>query len=100
MFKQKKWGSRRLKWALATLVTGLLAGALGPFGLEAAASSVSGQPIIVVSREAGSGTRQAFVELAKVQDAQGDDNITVEADVLNTTGGVLQVVAGNPAAIG
>ena len=56
MFKQKKWGSRRLKWVLATLVTGLLAVALGPFGLEAAAaSSVSGQPIIVVSREAGSG---------------------------------------------
>lgn len=101
MFMQKKWESRRLKWALATLVTGLLAGVLGPLGLEAAAaSSVSGQPIIVVSREAGSGTRQAFVELAKVQDAQGDDNITVEADVLNTTGGVLQVVAGNPAAIG
>ena len=101
MFKQKKWGSRCLKWALATLVTGLVSGVLGPFGLEvAAASSVSGQPIIVVSREAGSGTRQAFVELAKVQDAQGDDNITVEADVLNTTGGVLQVVAGNPAAIG
>ena len=101
MFKQKKWGSRCLKLALATLVTGLVAGGLEPFGLEvAAASSVSGQPIIVVSREAGSGTRQAFVELAKVQDAQGDDNITVEADVLNTTGGVLQVVAGNPAAIG
>ena len=101
MFKQKKWGRWRLKWALAILVTGILAGALGPFGLvAAAASSVSGQPIIVVSREAGSGTRQAFVELAKVVDAQGDDNITVEADVLNTTGGVLQVVAGNPAAIG
>ena len=44
MFKQKKWGSRRLKWALVTLVTGLLTGALGPFGLEAAATgSVSGQ---------------------------------------------------------
>ena len=101
MFKQKNWGSRCLKWALATLVTGLVAGGLEPFGLEAAAaSSVSGQPIIVVSREAGSGTRQAFVELAKVVNAQGDDNITVEADVLNTTGGVLQVVAGNPAAIG
>ncbi|MDO4431916.1 MAG: substrate-binding domain-containing protein [Aerococcaceae bacterium] len=58
------------------------------------------QPIIVVSREAGSGTRGAFVDIVEVKDANGDDNITVEADVLNGTSGVMQVVAGNPNAIG
>lgn len=63
-------------------------------------ASVEGKPIIVVTREAGSGTRGAFVELAEIVNHQGDDNITVEADVLNTTGGIVQMVAGNPSAIG
>ena len=65
-----------------------------------AQAEVSGKPIIVVTREAGSGTRGAFVELAEIVDVNGDDNITVEADVLNTTGGILQMVAGNLSAIG
>ena len=71
--------------------------ALAPF--QAVAAQI-GESIIVVSREAGSGTRAAFAELAGVVDEHGDDAITVEADVLNTTGGVMQVVAGNKAAIG
>ncbi|MCW6665752.1 substrate-binding domain-containing protein [Aerococcaceae bacterium NML191219] len=58
------------------------------------------QPIIVVSREVGSGTRGAFVDIMKVVDEHGDDAITVEADTLNGTSGVMQTVAGNPDAIG
>lgn len=58
------------------------------------------EPIIVVSREAGSGTRGAFVELMHIVDEYDDDAITVEADTLNGTSGVMQTVAGNPNAIG
>lgn len=58
------------------------------------------EPIIVVSREVGSGTRGVFVDIMKIIDDNGDDAITVEADVLNGTSGVMQTVAGNPAAIG
>lgn len=58
------------------------------------------ETMIVVSRELGSGTRGAFVDLVGVEDEHGDDAITVEADVLNSTSGVLQTVKGNKFAIG
>ena len=55
--------------------------------------------IHVVSREDGSGTRSAFVELTGVEDDNGD-NTTVEAEIANRTDAVLTTVAGNEAAIG
>ena len=55
--------------------------------------------IHVVSREDGSGTRGAFVELTGVEDDNGD-NTTVEAEIANRTDAVLTTVAGNEAAIG
>lgn len=55
--------------------------------------------IHVVSREDGSGTRGAFVELTGVEDENGD-NTTVEAEIANRTDAVLTTVAGNEAAIG
>ena len=55
--------------------------------------------IYVVSREDGSGTRGAFVELTGVEDDNGD-NTTVEAEIANRTDAVLTTVAGNEAAIG
>lgn len=61
---------------------------------------VDQEAINVVSREAGSGTRDAFVEKMKVIDDKGDDITTVEADVQNSTNGVMQYVAGNPRGIG
>ncbi|MGX7349540.1 substrate-binding domain-containing protein [Dolosicoccus paucivorans] len=61
---------------------------------------VDKEAINVVSREAGSGTRDAFVEEVHVVDDQGDDMTTVEADVQNSTNGVMQYVAGNPRGIG
>ena len=85
---------------LATIVASALLSVSLVGSTVQASSNLSGQSIIVVSREAGSGTRGAFVELAQITDQYGDDNLTVEADVLNTTGGVMQVVASNPAAIG
>lgn len=55
--------------------------------------------IHVVSREDGSGTRGAFVELTGVEDDNGD-NTTVDAEIANRTDAALTTVAGNEAAIG
>lgn len=69
----------------------------------AAGASASG-PITVISREDGSGTRGAFIELFGVEekDENGDkvDNTTVEAEISNSTEVMIQSVAGNPSAIG
>ncbi|HWR23386.1 MAG TPA: substrate-binding domain-containing protein [Feifaniaceae bacterium] len=62
------------------------------------------QDIIVVSREEGSGTRGAFIELmgVEVKDADGNkvDMTTVEAQITNDTAVMLTTVAGNPYGIG
>ena len=51
-------------------------------------------PIVVIGREAGSGTRDAFEELLEVKDA------CVYAQELDSTGAVLAKVASTPGAIG
>jgi len=57
-------------------------------------------PISIVSREEGSGTRGAFVELFDVEDADGNDATTIEAIIGNGTSGVRAAVAGDEFAIG
>lgn len=59
-------------------------------------SEVGGEnmPIVVVGREAGSGTRGAFEEILKVEDA------CVYANELDSTGAVMAKVASTPGAIG
>ncbi len=52
------------------------------------------QPIVVVGRESGSGTRGAFEELNGIQDK------CVYANEINSTGGVMAKVASTPGAIG
>lgn len=52
------------------------------------------KPIVVVGREAGSGTRDAFEELVDVKDSCKYSN------EINSTGGVLAKVASTPGAIG
>ncbi|WP_124058243.1 substrate-binding domain-containing protein [Vaginisenegalia massiliensis] len=56
--------------------------------------------INVISREEGSGTRGAFVEIVGVVNDKKDDMTTDTADIQNGTSGVMQAVAGNPQAIG
>lgn len=67
------------------------------------ASGVSGA-ITVISREDGSGTRGAFVELTGVEEkndaGEKVDNTTAEAEIANKTAVVLTSVAGNESAIG
>lgn len=67
------------------------------------ASAPSGT-ISVLSREEGSGTRGAFVELFGVEEENADgekvDNTTVDAQVTNSTAVMMTTVAGDPQAIG
>ena len=62
------------------------------------------QDIVVVSREDGSGTRGAFIELFGVEQKDADgkkvDYTTLDAEIVNSTSVVLQTVSGNDAAIG
>lgn len=77
----------------AVLSAGLMAASLtGCAGGE--------RKIMVVSREDGSGTRSAFVELMEVVDADGKDATTPSAEINNSTNGVMMSVSGNPDAIG
>lgn len=60
--------------------------------------------ISVNSREDGSGTRGAFIELFGVEEKAADgtkvDNTTVEANITNSTAVMMTSVAGDPYAIG
>lgn len=55
--------------------------------------------ITVISREEGSGTRGAFVELMGIEDDDGDHTVDT-AEISNSTSVVAQTVAGNTSAIG
>ena len=57
------------------------------------------EDITVVSREEGSGTRDAFVELTGVMEDDVDNTVDT-AEISNSTSVVIQSVAGNVAAIG
>lgn len=68
-----------------------------------AAGAMTGE-ITVVSREDGSGTRGAFIELFGVEQkneaGEKVDYTTVDAEITNNTSVMMQKVAGNPNAIG
>ena len=60
--------------------------------------------VTVITRENGSGTRDAFIELTglleKGSDGSKKDNTTASASTLNNTQAVMSSVAGNQYAIG
>ncbi|GHU67952.1 phosphate-binding protein PstS 2 [Clostridia bacterium] len=70
----------------------------------AMAATVNNNPIYVISREEGSGTRSAFVELFGVQSKDADgknvDNTVDTAEITNSTAVMMVSVAGDPNAIG
>ena len=70
---------------------------------EAEAAGATGK-ITVVSREDGSGTRGAFIELFGVEQkndaGEKVDYTTVDAEITNNTSVMMTTVAGNPNAIG
>ena len=71
---------------------------------EAAKDSALEGPITVISREDGSGTRGAFIELfgIEVKNDAGEkvDMTTDDAEITNSTSVMMTTVAGNKAAIG
>lgn len=79
------------------------AAADGTDATEAAATTLT-TDITVVSREDGSGTRGAFVELTGVEEKDADgnkvDRTTEDAIIANSTDVVMTQVAGNESAIG
>ena len=92
-----------------TLSAALVAGCLAGCGSKGGSDSKSGsfdtsQEISVVSREEGSGTRGAFVELTGVEEKDADgnkvDKTTTSAITANSTEVVLTTVAGDDYSIG
>ena len=79
-----------------------------PVESVAASSEAAGfdttQAITVISREDGSGTRGAFIELTGVEEKNADgqkvDNTTVDAAIANSTNNVMQGVQADETAIG
>ena len=83
------------------IVSVLAAAVIGTTAFASVASAASGA-ITVVSREDGSGTRGAFVELFGVEeevDGEKVDMTTVDASVTNSTSVMLTTVAGDENAI-
>ena len=84
-------------------IVGILAAAvIGTAAFATVASAASGT-INVISREDGSGTRGAFIELFGIQeekDGEKVDMTTVDASITNSTSVMMTTVAGDENAIG
>ena len=89
---------------MMTLAASMLAGCGGSGEPAAEESAAAGSPITVVSREDGSGTRGAFIELFGIEeknDAGEKIDLTTDlAEITNSTAVMMTTVAGNTNAIG
>ena len=89
---------------MMTLAASMLAGCGGSGEPAADESVAAGGPITVVSREDGSGTRGAFIELFGIEeknDAGEKIDLTTDlAEITNSTAVMMTTVAGNTNAIG
>jgi phosphate transport system substrate-binding protein len=94
-------GGRVIRVVVAAMVLITAAGNVFAGGQKSGGSQdTRGRPITVISREDGSGTRSAFVELFGVVDANKKDNTTSRAEITNNTAVMMTSVAGEPNAIG
>ena len=84
-------------------IVGIIAAAvIGTTAFATVASAASGT-INVISREDGSGTRGAFIELFGIQEEKDGEKIdmtTVDASITNSTSVMMTTVAGDENAIG
>ena len=88
-----------MKKKILAIVTAAL---IGTTAFAATASAASGT-IDVISREDGSGTRGAFIELFGIEEKQGDEKVdmtTEDASITNSTSVMMTTVAGDENAIG
>lgn len=98
---------KRMKKVLAVGVIAAMAAtmftACGSSSSGSSDSDTSGK-ISVISREEGSGTRGAFIELfgieTKDKDGNKTDNTIKDAEITNSTAVMIQTVQGNKSAIG
>lgn len=100
--------------AVATMVAGMAVGCgnssdstdtdSSASGSEASGDFDTSSDITIVSREDGSGTRGAFIELFGIEEKDSDgnkvDNTTEDAQITNSTSVMLTTVAGDDYAIG
>lgn len=89
-----------MKKRIASILTAAL---IGTTVLSAVVSAAPEGAITVVSREDGSGTRGAFVELMGIEekiDGEKVDMTTLEASITNSTSVMMTTVAGDENAIG
>jgi phosphate transport system substrate-binding protein len=92
---------RGIRVVVAVMVLIMAAGNVFAGGQKSGGSQgTSGRPITVISREDGSGTRSAFVELFEVLDANKKDNTVAQAEITNNTAVMMTSVAGDRNAIG
>lgn len=95
---------KRVEKSVKKIMTVVLAGALALSTLTGCGEAKGNDGITVVSREDGSGTRGAFVELMGVEqkDDSGNkvDKTTQAAEITNSTSVMITTVAGNQSAIG
>lgn len=90
--------------AIAAMMTGCGSSNNSADGSQTYGGSSDLGMITVVSREDGSGTRGAFIELMGIEQKDADGNktdmTTVDAMITNKTDVMLSTIAGDPAAIG
>jgi phosphate transport system substrate-binding protein len=84
------------KWAVSLA----LAAALAAGSVFAGGATSKKTPITVISREEGSGTRTAFVEILGIVDSGKNDAVTQSAEITNNTAVMIASVAGDTGAIG
>lgn len=88
----------------ALMVTGLTGCGNGGSAQQGEEPADAPQPITVVSREDGSGTRGAFVELFGIEQkneaGEKVDYTTINASITNSTSVMMTTIAGNVNAIG
>lgn len=87
--------------ALVAIVVGLISCSNGEKTQENQPSnSQTSGAITVISREDGSGTRDAFTELMGIVDENGNDATTMTAEITNSTSVMASTVQGNARAVG
>lgn len=93
-----------MKKTFKKIMTAVLAGAMLTASLTGCGKGGSNDNITVVSREDGSGTRGAFIELFGIEEKDADgnkvDNTISTAEITNSTSVMMTTIAGNKSAIG
>lgn len=93
-----------MKKTFKKIMTAVLAGAMLTASLTGCGKGGANDNITVVSREDGSGTRGAFIELFGIEEKDADgnkvDNTISTAEITNSTSVMMTTIAGNKSAIG